>query len=376
MHIINFSKHIIDHRMNRNKVHSVETIVYIAMAAVICGAESWNEIEMFGRSKAEYFRSRIPSFNGVPSHDTFNRFFCSINIDYFERQFRYWVRQLCGEYKGIVAIDGKTIRGASKRSKSGFNLHIVSAFAAANGISLGQIKVNDKSNEITAIPELIEALDLKDCIITIDAMGCQKDIADKIIKAEADYVLCVKGNQESLHKDLIEHFDKADKLLSKEKILPQDKWGFYRTEEKAHGMQEARECMIYNNGVLDKVYKEWPALQSIARIVSTRTDLKTQEVKVEKRYFITSLGLDAKLIAESVRTHWSIENNLHWQLDVSFNEDEGRKRNNGAQNYSVMCKMALALLKQDDKKGSIAAKRKCAGWDDKYLDKILLMNKI
>lgn len=376
MDIISFSKHIFDHRMDRNKAHSVETIVYVAIAAVICGAESWNEIEMFGRSKEDFFRIRIPSFNGIPSHDTFNRFFCSINIAYFERQFRYWVRQVCGKYKGVVAIDGKTIRGASKRSESGFNLHIVSAFAAANGISLGQVKVDDKSNEITAIPELIEALDLKECIITIDAMGCQKDIAAKIIDGEADYVLCVKGNQENLHKDLIEQFAGGDELLAKGRNLPHTRWASYRTEEKAHGMQEIRECTVYNNGVLDKVYKEWKGLQSIARIVSTRIDPNTKKVITEKRYYISSLGLDAKLIADSVRTHWSVENNLHWQLDVSFNEDKGRKRDNGAQNYSVMCKMALALLKQDDKKASIVAKRKCAGWDDKYLDKLLAIQNI
>lgn len=371
MDIISFSKHIVDHRMDRNKVHSVESIVYIAIAAVICGAESWNEIEMFGRSKQEYFRSRIPSFNGVPSHDTFNRFFSSIDIDYFERQFRYWVRQVCGKYKGVVAIDGKTIRGASKRSKSGFNLHIVSAFAAANGISLGQVKVDDKSNEIPAIPELIEALDLKQCIITIDAMGCQKEIATKIIEGQADYILCVKGNQETMHNQLIEQFTQGDELLAKGRDLPLNRWSFYRTEEKAHGMLEVRECTVYSNGMLDKIYEKWTGLRSIARIVSIRTDPKTKKVTVEKRYYISSLGLDAKLIADSVRTHWSIENNLHWQLDVSFNEDKGRKNDNGAQNFSLMCKMAMAILKQDDKKASMVAKRKSAGWDERYLDKLL-----
>lgn len=376
MDIISFSKHIVDHRMDRNKSHSVETIVYIAIAAVICGAESWNEIEMFGLSKKEYFRKRIPSFNGIPSHDTFNRFFSSIDIDYFERQFRYWVREICGKYTGVVAIDGKTIRGASKRGKSGFNLHIVSAFSALNGVSLGQLKVDDKSNEITAIPALIEALDLQECIITIDAMGCQKDIAAKIIKGEANYVLCVKDNHKNLHKELMEQFAQGDELLAKGKNLPVSRWAFYRTEEKAHGMLEVRECTVYNNGMLDKIYKGWTGLQSIARIVSIRTDPNTEKVTTEMRYYISSLGLNAQLIAESVRTHWCVENNLHWQLDVSFNEDKGRKRDNGAQNYSVMCKMALALLKQDEKKASIIAKRKCAGWDDKYLDKLLDIKKI
>lgn len=326
---------------------------------------------MFGRSKEEYFRSRIPSFNGVPSHDTFNRFFCNIDIDSFERQFRHWVSQICEKNKGVVAIDGKTIRGASKRGKSGFNLHIVSAFSAANGISIGQLKVNDKSNEIPVFPELIEALYLKECIITIDAMGCQKGIAQTIIKAEADYILCVKDNHKHLHNDLTQHFSHGDALLLKGRSLPQNRWASYRTEEKAHGMLEVRECTVYYNGGLGMAYKEWEGLQSIARIISTRTDPKAKHATTEKRYYISSLGLDAKLIAESVRSHWNVENNLHWQLDVSFNEDKGRKNGNGALNDSLICKMTLAILKHDDRKASIAAKRKSAGWDDNFLDKLL-----
>lgn len=176
MDIISFSKHILDHRIDRRKEHSVETIVYIAMAAVICGAESWGEIEAFGICKKDFFARQIPSFNGIPSHDTFNRFFSSIDPAYFEREFRFWVRELCGKYEGVVAIDGKTIRGASRGDdktpleadrKSRFKLHMVSAWAADNGISLGQVRVNEKSNEITAIPELIKALDLVNCIISV-----------------------------------------------------------------------------------------------------------------------------------------------------------------------------------------------------------------
>ena len=375
MDLISFSKHIVDQRIDRNKIHSVETIVYISMAAVLCGAESWNEIELFGKSKEAYFRSRIESFNGVPSHDTFNRFFSSIDIDYFERQFRYWVRELCGKIEGVVPVDGKTIRGASQRDPNGFKLHMVSAFSAVNGISLGQIKTEDKSNEITAIPALIEALDLEDCIITIDAMGCQKEIAQTIIKGKADYVLCVKDNHKNLHKDLIQQFSQGDELLAKGKVLPESRWDFYATEEKAHNHQEVRRCWVYCNGLLDKVYKGWAGLQTIVRIETIRTNCKTGEVVTEKRYYISSLKLDAKMIAEAIRTHWCIENNLHWQLDVSFNEDKGRKVNNAAQNYSLMCKMALALLKQDNKKASIAAKRKCAGWDDAYLDKLMTVDK-
>jgi len=377
MNLFDFSKHIIDPRMERNQLHSVETIVFITVAAVLCGADSWNEIEQFGRCKENYFRKRLCNFNGIPSHDTINRFFSAIDVTYFERQFRYWVRQLCGKYKGIVAIDGKTMKGSTKASGKNdtvkSKLHMVSAFAAANGISLGQINIDDKSNEITAIPKLLEALDLAECIITIDAMGCQKEIAQKIIKEKADYVLAVKANHKKLYKDLITQFDQADDFLGRGRNLPKNRWDFYSTEEKAHSQQEIRRCLTYNNGCIDKIYDQWEGLKTIARIESERTNVHTGEVIRESRYYISSLPLDAKGIAEAVRTHWSVENNLHWQLDVSFKEDLSRKNNNAAINFSLMCKMVLALLKNDDKKASIAAKRKIAGWNEQYLDKLLMV---
>jgi len=380
MDIISFSKHILDHRIERNQIHSVETIVFIAVSAVICGAESWNEIELFGRTKESYFRDRLSKFNGIPSHDTFNRFFSAIDVDYFERQFRYWVHQLCGKYKGIVAIDGKTIRTNStsglERKPGKGKLHMVSAFAASNGISMGQVKVDDKSNEITAIPDLLEALDLTECIVTIDAMGCQKKIAKKIIEEKADYVLAVKANQGSLYNDLISQFESGDKLMKSGRNLPSSRWAFYTTQEKAHSYQEVRRCVAYNNGLMKNLFKGWEAIQTIARVELERTHLHTGEVFTDRRYYICSLPLDAKAIAEAIRTHWSIENKLHWQLDVSFREDFSRKTKNAAINYSLMCKMVLGLLKNDDKKASIKAKRKVAGWDQQYLDKLLRINKI
>lgn len=375
MDIISFSKHILDHRIDRRKEHSVETIVYIAMAAVICGAESWGEIEAFGICKKDFFARQIPSFNGIPSHDTFNRFFSSIDPAYFEREFRFWVRELCGKYEGVVAIDGKTIRGASRGDdktpleadrKSRFKLHMVSAWAADNGISLGQVRVNEKSNEITAIPELIKALDLVNCIITIDAMGCQKTIAKAIIEAKADYVLCVKKNQKNLLKTIEEQFNQADQIDVTTPYYAK-RYSVYTSSEKGHGRQEERLCIAYNNGLIGKTFPEWEGIQTIARIASRRKETGEGEFSTEVRYYISSLPLDAKLIAESVRTHWSIENNLHWQLDVTFREDNTRKTNNAAQNVSVMCKMALSLLKKDTKKASMVAKRKIAGWDEEYL---------
>ena len=204
--IIDLCKQIEDPRMNRKKVHKMETIIYISIAAVICGAQSWNEIEEFGNAKIAFFKSRIPGLEFIPSHDTFNRFFSMIKPDYFELIFRNWVKQVCQEVKGVVAIDGKLMRGPSQcdgehtRGKEGFKLWMVSAWSAANGISLGQVKVDDKSNEITAIPELINMLDIKGQILTTDMIGCQKDIAEKIHKYGGDYLFAIKGNQGRLNK--------------------------------------------------------------------------------------------------------------------------------------------------------------------------------
>lgn len=379
MSIISLCKQINDTRIDRKKEHSVESIVYIAMAGVLCGADSWNEIEEFGNSRKDFFAERIPSFRGVPSHDTFNRFFSSLSPDYFERVFRYWMSEICGKYEGIVAIDGKTIRGASKctnsnpKGESRFKLHMVSAWAAANGVTLGQVKVSSKSNEITAIPELLSALDLQGCIVTLDAMGCQKAIAKNIIDKKADYVLHVKSNQRKLYADLQAWFEELDKSEG-DKYSSYDKTQYakYRTEEIGHGRKEIRECFVYSNSGFEVIYKEWEGIKSIVRITSERTIIKTGETSLEKRYYITSLSLEPKKIAESVRTHWSVENNLHWQLDVSFGEDAGRKTGNAAQNFSLMNKIALMILKKSPRKGSIKGKRKAAGWDQGFLCELLL----
>lgn len=374
MDILIFSRQIDDHRLDRQKLHSVESILFIAISAVICGAESWYEIEEFGKNKESFFRSHLSDFNGIPSHDTFNRFFSTLDPVYFERQFRSWVQSLCSKYEGLVPIDGKTIRSSHKylKGKKKFKLHMVSAWAAENGISMGQVKVSDKSNEIKAIPRLIRALSLEGCLVSIDAMGCQKKIAEAIIKKKADYLLCVKANQEKLYQDIKNHFDSALQKRKPHEWSGHVRYDFYRTEEKRHGRKEIRECVVYSNGMLDKVYKEWKGLCTFVRITSERTEVKSGKKSMDTRYYITSLKMDAKRIAEAVRGHWSIENNLHWQLDVSFNEDQTKKRNKAAQNFSLICKMVLMLLKKEPKKLSIKAKRKAAGWSEQYLESIIL----
>lgn len=378
MNLISLCKQIEDPRIDRNKEHSLEVIVYIALCAVICGGESWNEIERFGISKFDFFKRRFPDLVKIPSHDTFNRFFSLLKPGYFELIFRNWVCELCGKYTGVVAIDGKMIRGASKcgkdtpLGKDGFKLHMVSAWAVSNGISLGQVKVDDKSNEITAIPALIKALDLEDCIVTIDAIACQTDIAEVIIKNKADYILALKANQKNSLADVqrwLDEMDSVDVDLS----VHSSHYGKYITQEVSHGRMETRECMVFSPGkIMEGMLKDkFPGVESIVRIATERLEIATKKLSCEKRYYITSLGLEPEKISKAIRSHWNIENNLHWQLDVSFREDAGRKVGNAAQNFSLINKMALYIIKKDKAKGSVVAKRKNAGWDNEYLYKLL-----
>lgn len=368
MDVISITKYVNDPRRDQKKEHSLECIFYITLAAVIAGAESWYEVEEFGKLKESFFSSRIKNFRGVPSHDTFNRVFSLLDPVNLESCFRVWVREICGKYKGIVAIDGKTICGASRERKDGSfeKLHVVSAWACANGVTLGQEKVSEKSNEITAIPALIQALDLSECIITIDAMGCQKAIVAGIIDKKADYVICLKENQKKFYREVKGYFEEFQ-----EKHLPCTRYGTYSTEERNHGRYEKRLYEVYYNGVLHLQYNEWAGLKSLVCLTSYREELKSGKVSQEKRFYITSLGLEPEKIASAIRTHWSIENNLHWQLDVTFREDDTRKSKNAALNFSLINKIALATVKNNTKKGSLKGKRKAAGWDEKFLSELL-----
>lgn len=378
MNLISLCKQIEDPRIDRNKEHSLEVIVYIALCAVICGGEGWNEIERFGICKFDFFKRRFPDLVKIPSHDTFNRFFSLLKPGYFELIFRNWVCELCGKYTGVVAIDGKMIRGASKcgkdapLGKEGFKLHMVSAWAVSNGISLGQVKVDDKSNEITAIPSLIKSLDLEDCIVTIDAIACQTDIAEVIIENNADYILALKANQKKRLADVKRWLDEMDGV---DINLPihSSRYAKYITEDVSHGRIETRECMVFSPGkIMGTMLKDkFRGVKSVVRIATERLEIATKKLSCEKRYYITSLGLEPKKISEAIRSHWNIENNLHWQLDVSFREDAGRKVGNAAQNFSLINKMALYIIKKDKAKGSVVSKRKNAGWDNEYLYKLL-----
>lgn len=338
--IIDICKQIEDPRMDRKKLHKMETIIYVSIAAVICGAQSWNEIEEFGHAKFDFFKSRIPDLEVIPSHDTFNRFFSIIKPSYFELIFRNWVKQVCQEIKGVVAIDGKLMRGPSK------------------------------CNEITAVPLLIHALDLDDCIVTIDAMGCQLEITKAIIERNSNYIIALKKNQKSsyeLAKKIIDGYENRNVILNRVTR--------HTSESTGHGRIETRVCTVVSYGpVMEPMFKDkFAGLRSIVGMKSERIILATGERSEKTRYYITSLeNTNPEEIANAIRQHWSIENNLHWQLDVTFREDYSKKVQNAARNFSAVTKMALTILKNDKvTKGSMNLKRLKAGWDEKYLSTLL-----
>ena len=375
MELLTILNELKDPRRDHLKEHSLECIFYITIAAVIGGAESWYEVEEFGKMKESFFRSRIKDFKGVPSHDTFNRVFSILKPKELERVFRLWINEICGKYRGIVPIDGKEICGARVNKKDGSfePLRMVSAWAADNGVTLGQEKVRKKSNEIKAIPKLIQALDLEGCVVTIDAIGCQHKIVETIVKNKADFVICVKSNQKNLHDTIKRLFDEVDfegYCISGHGHIPPVRYQVSYTEECGHGRKERKYCQVYNNRVVDKMLG-WKGVNSVVCVTNIKTYLKEKKTVEEKHYYITSLPLDSDRIMQAIRTHWSIENNLHWQLDVTFNEDNTRKIKNAAQNFSLISKIALIQIKNSNRKGSFKMKRKLAGWDEKFMSELL-----
>ena len=348
-----------DPRVERTRYHNLNDIIFIAIAAVLSGAESWNEIEYYGEMKEEWLKEFLELPNGIPSHDTFNRLFSALDPDEFEKCFLNWIKSINEITKGeVVSIDGKTIRGSKKL---GFKTatHIVSAWADKNELVLGQIKVEEKSNEITAIPKLLENLLIKDCIVTIDAMGCQKKIARKIVSKQADYVLSVKENQKELFEDIKDSFRALKPSGTSEDI------------DYGHGRIETRKCYVLTDLSLVEEATKWKGLTSIIKIERERYFKATGKKETESSFYISTLS-EAKVINNAVRKHWGIENKVHWILDVAFNEDQSRKRTgNAAQNFSTLNRIALNLLKKDDAKVGIKGKRKMIGWNNNYVFKVL-----
>ena len=359
-----------DPRIERTKRHKLIDIVTIALCGVICGADNWVEIAEWGRAKAGWLRHFLELPNGIPSHDTFGDVFARLDSTQFQRCFTEWVQAVYELTHGqVVAIDGKTVCGSADKPSGKHAIHMVSAWASHNHLVLGQVKVDDKSNEITAIPELLKLLDLTDCIVTIDAMGCQTEIAQAILDAEADYVLAVKKNQGRLYEDLVDLFAGAQEVNYRD--VPHD---HARTVDKDHGRLEIRECWT----IADEEYlaylrtaTAWPELSAVALVRRERRLNGT--TTTEKAYYITSLPNRAQVILDSTREHWGIENSLHWSLDVVFREDDSRARlDNAPQNLAVLRHIALNLLKHEPTaKIGLKAKRLRAGWDDAYLLHVL-----
>jgi predicted transposase YbfD/YdcC len=357
-----------DPRMDRTKQHMLMDMLVIAICAVICGAETWVEVEMFGKAKLSWLKQFLDLPHGIPSHDTFGRVFSHLDAQQFERCFLAWIQAVSHVFQGqVVVIDGKTLRRSHDRTIGKDAIHMVSAWALDNQLVLGQLKVDEKSNEITAIPQLLEALALAGCIVTIDALGCQKEIAKQIIDQDADYVLALKKNQEGLYVAVEDLFDYAQETHFTD-------CDYHKSIDKGHGRIEIRECwttsapdylaFLPNRSV-------WPGLQTIVMIRSERR--LAHKTTIEVRYYLSSLSTSAQHHLRTVRSHWGIENQVHWILNVAFREDDSRVRKaHGPQNLAILRHIALNLLKQQKTaKCGIKAKRLKAGWDEAYLLKVL-----
>ena len=349
-------------RINRgNFDYPLEEILFLVIAAVISGANGWTAIETFGVDKLDWLRKYYPYENGTPSDDVLGKLFSRLDSKEFSECFSRWINSIVELTEGeVVAIDGKSIRGSRDLSAGKSMLHVVSAFAAKNRLCLGQEVVGQKSNEITAIPMLLDLLEIKGCIVTIDAMGCQKKIAEKIIKKKADYLLMVKGNQPEL-KQQVEKVFQIEKPISSDIMT-----------DIGHGRSEIRTCETIDNLQFLDGKEEWKNLKTIVKITSERYNKQTEFSSTEVRYYISSMISESSKINKAVRSHWAIENNLHWNLDVVFNEDDSlKKKGNSASNFNIILKMALSMLENEKTKMSKPNKRLKSALSDPYREKVL-----
>ncbi len=364
LYIPRYFRKLQDPRRAHRRLHLLQDIIVIALCAVIAGAQDWQEIETFGRKRRDWLRRFLRLPNGVPAHDTFERVFDRLSPRAFHACFRDWV-QAIQEALSInhVAIDGKTLRGSGS-AKLG-PLHVVSAWATAQRLSLGQVAVDEKSNEITAIPALLEMLDLQGALVTIDALGCQKAIAQKVVAQGGDYILTVKENQEHLLADVQQTL--IDAWEKDYAGLEHDTW---ETRERGHGREEYRCYTVLHSTAGLRNAEAWAKLTTIGMCYSERT---VQGVRSEEvRYFIGSRKANAKVYGKALRNHWGIENALHWQLDVTFDEDRNRvSKRNAAENLALLRRLVLSLLQAHPAKLSIAKKRFAAALDPDFLEEIL-----
>jgi predicted transposase YbfD/YdcC len=356
-----------DPRIARHRWHKLSDILVIAVCAVLCGAESYPAIEDFGHEREEWLKQFLELPEGIPSHDTFNRVLRVLDPVQFQACFLRWMQAVAEVTAGeIVAIDGKALRRSFAKGRGKRAIHMVSAWASENGVVLGQRKVDTKSNEITAIPELLDLLVLSGCIVTIDAMGCQRTIAQKIVDHGADYVLALKGNQPTLEQAVERFF-----VTGPEAETHRTRSEYHEQTERGHGRVETRCAWISADLEAALSAAAWPGLQSIGMVEATRT--LGGKTSVEQRFYLSSLPPNAEQFAQAVRKHWGIENQLHWSLDVTFREDQSRLRTgHGAENFAVLRHIALNLLRQEPSAKSLPRKRLACALNPDYLLKVLL----
>ena len=354
-----------DPRVERTRAHKLLDMIAIALCAVICGADGWVDVENFGKAKNTWLTAFLELPNGIPSHDTFGRVFARLDPEQFRACFAAWMGEVAARL-GLrqVAIDGKTLRGSHDRGQGKAALHLMSAWATENHLSLGQAAVAAGSNEIPTIPKLLELLDLDGALVTLDAMGCQKEVAQAIRHQRADYILAVKENQPRLYEDI----ERLDEAAVADDYAGIESWG---EEERAHGREELRACWVLSDigGIRDR--EQWPDLRSVAVVVRERT--AGAKYSCERHDYISSRKLRAKPFLQAVRRHWGIENSLHWILDVTFEEDRSRLRtDHGPENFALLRRLAVSHLKQaDGGKGSLRGKRLVAGWSNDFLEQVL-----
>ena len=367
MSLLQYLQNIPDPRVQRTRRHELQSILVVALCATIAGADNCVEMAEFGQQHQDWFERLVPLPSGIASHDTFARVFRLLDAKELERACQQWLAQVAGRVHGTVAIDGKSVRGSSK-GDAHRPLHMVSAWAADMGLLLGQCKVDGKSNEITAIPELLRLLHLKGCIVTIDAIGCQKSIAQQLHEHGADYVLSLKGNQRHMHAVVRKHFEVQD---SQERFEENT----YTESCSGHGRQELRSYLLSPvPEALQRAAAHWPGLTSVVQVVRRRQQAGS-EASEEVSYYLSSLPAHtpAKVLAHSIRAHWSVENQLHWSLDVAMREDAAQSyKDQSPHNQTVLRRMALQVLKNDTSvKIGLQAKRKRAGWSLGYLERLL-----
>jgi len=343
-----------------NFKYPLTEILFLSFSAALCGLRDWTEIAIFGKSQLAWLRKYFPYENGIPSHDCLGDVFGLIDHEAFTTAFTTWATSLSVLANGdVVAIDGKTLCGSHDRANGKAAIHLVSAFAASQGITLAQRKVDDKSNEITAIPELLDALILEGCLVTIDAMGCQHAIVERITEAKADFVIAVKDNQPSLFEQVQQAF--ANTKVSDEHI----------DHDAGHGRVESRHCQVINNLRWLAQAANWPEVKAVARVDSLRYNKQTGVEETASRFYICSID-SARQIHQAVRTHWSIENQLHWVMDVSFGEDGARKREKqSVENFALVTKSVLNLIRQHPSKGSIKGRRVKAAFDTEFRESLM-----